>query len=276
MANTVKIPGVGSVPTKYALLGGAAVVGIAGVAWFRYANRPEEVEDTGTTTDFTGVDETVYPAYATDYAPDESYDGGAYPYPTYTTPSYGLTSTVQTADPITNSEWTQRSIEHLELVGVESQAGSLAVSRYLLKECVTATQADMVRQAVAALGPPPQGTFSIVVCPTTPGQKQEDTPPSNPGKPARVTGLRATGVFRNHVDIDWNPVTAPAGVNVGYTIWANGVRKTSNVYTQEHVWNLKPNTTYKIEVAAVYVDATGPGTADVYGPRTAITVKTKK
>lgn len=280
MAKTVKIPGVGKVPTKYAVVGGVAVLGIAGIAWWRFSvNRAAEAEldDAGTVTDFTGDtgDETVYPAYSTDYAPDQSYDGGAYPYPTYTTPSYGLTSTVQTADPITNSEWTQRSIEHLETIGIESQAASLAVSRYLLKECVTATQGDIVRQAVAALGPPPQGTYSIIVCPTTPGQKQDDTP-NNPGTPPRVTGLRATGVFTRHVDIDWSPVPAPAGTNVGYIIWANGVRKTSQTYTQEHVWNLKPGKTYRIEVAAVYVDPTGPGSADVIGPRASITVKTKK
>lgn len=282
MAKTVKIPGVGTVPTKYAVAGGLAIAAIAGVAWWRYSvNRAaaEEAAAAGTVTDFTGAvgDETVYPAYSTDYAPDESYDGGAYPYPSYTTPSYGLTTTVQTADPTTNSEWTRRSIEHLELVGIESSAASLAVSRYLLKECLTATQADIVRQAVAGVGTPPQGTFSIVVCPSgTPGDGT--TPPAGgtPGTPPMVTGLRATGVFKTHVDIDWNPVPAPPGTNVGYTIWANGVRKTSNVYTKEHVWNLKPNSTYRIEVAAVYLDATGPGTPDVFGPRASITVRTKK
>src|SRR5690606_14645771 len=100
MASTVKIPGVGTVPTKYAVAGGVVVVVIAGVAWVRFANSRAQEEDLGPVVDdYTGVAETIYPAYSTDYAPDGSYYGGAYPYPTYTTPSYGLTTTVQTPDP---------------------------------------------------------------------------------------------------------------------------------------------------------------------------------
>lgn len=265
MPNTVNVPGVGTVPTKYAVIGGVAVVGIAGVAWFRYMNNKNAAVDTGTTTDYTGsaTDETVYPAYATDYAPDQSYDGGAYPYPTYTTPSYGLTTTTQTANPTTNSEWTQRSVEYLESVGIDATNASLSVSRYLLKECLTATQADIVRQAVAGLGTPPQGTYNITVCPTgtdTSGGNSETAP-------GPVTGLKAKA-FREHVDLDWEPVKDVQG----YTIWADGIRKTSNYFSTEHVWNLKPNTSHKLEVAAFRV----VNGQYLYGPRTAITVKTTK
>ncbi len=272
MAKTVKIPGVGSVPTKWAVVGGVAVVGIAGVAWWRYSNNKAAIaEETATTTDFTGAtgDETVYPAYSTDYAPDESYDGGAYPYPTYTTPSYGLTSTVQTADPTTNSEWTQRSIEHLELLGIESQAGSLAVSRYLLKECVTATQGDIVRQAVAALGPPPQGTFSIIVCPTTPTQQQDDTPPAGSAQPTAKAKPGQVGPVvvkssKTSASVNWPPVK---GVR-GYNIYLNGKYYAAPAWSYYRFNGLRAGTTYTVEIEAF--NSAG------YGPKRSVRVATKK
>lgn len=256
MASTVKIPGVGTVPTKYAVAGGVVVVVIAGVAWVRFANSRAQEEDLGPVVDdYTGVAETIYPAYSTDYAPDESYYGGAYPYPTYTTPSYGLTTTVQTPDPITNSEWTQRSIEHLELVGAESMAASLAVSRYLLKECVTPTQADLVRQAVAALGPPPQGTFSIITCPTTPSQQQDDTPPntSQPGSTSHPPGaslppieqLRVSDISPTTIRVEWGKI--PSG-SAGVVVFADG-KRVGTIYGHGfRVRGLKRNTQYTITI----------------------------
>lgn len=272
MAKTVKIPGVGTVPTKWAVAGGLAVVGIAGVAWWRYMSARDAVPVESAVTDATGAlgDETVYPAYSTDYAPDQSYDGGAYPYPTYTTPSYGLTSTVQTADPITNSEWTQRSIEHLETIGVESQAASLSVSRYLLKECVTATQGDIVRQAVAALGPPPQGTFSIIVCPTTPapptGGGNDDDDGDGGGVPDRVHDVRATAIGKTFITLDW----PPANRAQGYTVFKNGARHVTVRYSKYTAQGLRPNTTYSFDVVSV-----GKDDAE-RGPAARVTVRTKK
>jgi len=264
MAKTVKIPGVGSVPTKWAVVGGVAVVGIAGVAWWRYSNNKAAIaEEAATTTDFTGAtgDETVYPAYSTDYAPDESYDGGAYPYPTYTTPSYGLTTTTQTADPTTNPEWTRRSIEHLELVGVDSQAASLAVSRYLLKECLTVTQADIVRQAVSGVGTPPQGTFSIVVCPSgTPGDGTQ--PPAggtaHPGASLPAPGnLHVDKISRSYIIVDWNDVPGAKA----YNLYQNGTLRYPNhpIYSLASFSGLKPGTRYSLSVRPVGDDgAVGP------------------
>ncbi|WP_301177237.1 fibronectin type III domain-containing protein [Actinomadura geliboluensis] len=269
MAKTVDIPGVGKVPTKWAVAGGLAVAGIVGVAYWRYSQNNAALENAGGTTDFTGAtgDETVYPAYSTDYAPDGSYDGGAYPYPSYTTPSYGLTTTTQTADPTTNSQWTQRSIEHLELVGVESQAGSLAVSRYLLKECVTATQADMVRQAVAALGPPPQGTFSIVVCPTAPPAGNGQTPGAQLAAP---TGGRVSDITPTSIRVDWNPV-AGARAYACYAVADAAGGSTPTGQIQETVVtphyrfrSLKRNTRYRMDIHPVGYDGKIGGRLRLY------------
>lgn len=271
MADTVKIPGVGSVPRSYAVIGGLVVVGIAGVAWvwhLRNRGAEDEAAVDETTVDYTQGGDYVYGdnlAYA-DYA----YDGGAYPYPSYTTPSYGVPQTVQNPDPITNPEWTARAIEHLEMVGVESQAASLAVSRYLLKECLTATQADIVRQAIGRLGPPPQGSFSIIVCPSTPPPPQQPSggsPTTTAPKVAgKVTGLRAVQVGRTSILVDWQP----AAHSEGYGVYVNGVRKYNPRFSSQTVSGLKPGTTYKIGV----VPRPDPGYT--VPPMTTITVKTKK
>ncbi|WP_433478149.1 fibronectin type III domain-containing protein [Spirillospora sp. CA-142024] len=268
MAGTVKIPGVGSVPTKWAVAGGVAVVGIAGVAYWRYSNNKAAIaeESTPTVNDTTGESETVYPAYATDYAADDSYNGGAYPYPSYTTPSYGVTTTTQTPDPVTNSEWTQRSIEQLENIGVEAQAASLAVSRYLLKECVTATQADLVRQAVAALGTPPQGSFSIIVCPSAPSGNNGtgNTPTDAP--PDQVKTLKATAVAKTSITLDW----PPAARAEGYTVYKNGARHQTVRYSKYTAQGLRPNTSYTFDVISVGKDD------HERGPAARVTVRTKK
>ncbi|MFE9102956.1 hypothetical protein [Actinomadura geliboluensis] len=267
MASTVSLPGLGKVPTRYAVMGGLAVAGIAGFAWIRYANSAPAEEPAGTVTDYTGESETIYPAYATDYAPDESYGGGAYPYPTYTTPSYGLTTTTQTADPVTNSEWTARAIEHLEMVGVESQAASLSVSRYLLKECVTATQADIVRQAVGRLGPPPQGTFSIVVCPTAPPPSSGQTPGAQLTAP---TGGRIVDTTPTSIRADWNPV-AGARAYACYAVPDPAEGSTPTGQIQETVVtphyrfrSLKRNTRYRLDIHPVGYDGKIGGRLRLY------------
>lgn len=280
MAKTVKIPGIGTVPTKYAVAGGLAVVVIAGVAWWRYAANRQAIEEAAaaapTVVDATGDlgDETVYPAYSTDYAPDQSYDGGAYPYPTFTTPSYGVTTTVQTPEPTTNSEWTRRSIEHLEMVGVESGAASLAVSRYLLKECLTATQADIVRQAVAAVSTPPQGEYSIIVCPS--GSPGDGTEQPSPGFPSGATlpapsGLHVMRTFRTEIQIGWNPVKDAAGYAVFRSEPASASstwqRQTTSVYPSFQFKGLRPGTRYQFRIQTVGHD-NRPGGAAVISAST--------
>jgi fibronectin type III domain protein len=270
MAGTVKVPGLGNVKTTHLVIGGVAVAGIAGFAWIRHLNSAP-VEEAPATADFTEGGDYVYgdpgDAFATDYA----YDGGAYPYPSYTTPSYGMNTTVQTPDPVTNQEWTARGIEHLEMVGVEAGAASLALSRYLLKECLTATQADIVRQAVGRLGPPPQQSFSIIVCPSTPPVEQppnEEPPPttSAPKIAGKVSGLRLASASRTSVLVDWQP----AAHSEGYGVYVNGVRRYEPRWSSQTVSGLKPNTSYTIGVVP------RPDAGYTVPAMTTITVRTKK
>lgn len=269
MPETIRLPGVGSVQTRYVVIGGLAVAAVAGFFWVRHwSGAGAPVDDETAVADFTTDQEVIYPAYSDAYATDYAYDG-PYPYPSHTTPSYGLTTTVQTADPVTNSSWTQRSIEHLELVGVESQSASLAVSRYLLKECLTATQADIVRQAVAAMGPPPQGSFSIVVCPPGGGTAGAgDTPGQTLPAPG---GLRILRVFRTEVQVAWNPVVGAKGYAVyrsepaaATSTWQ---RQTTSVYNSFQFKGLRPGTSYQFRVETIGAD-NRPGGAAVISAKT--------
>jgi hypothetical protein len=263
----VKLPGVGNVDSKWVWAGGALIVGIVGFAYIRNRSVSASVteepagDESAVTSDYADYSNLYGDAYATDYA----YDGG-YPsyYPSYYEPAYGQNTTVQTADPVTNSEWTQRSIEHLELVGIESGAASLAVSRFLLKECLTAAQADIVRQAIAAVSNPPQGNFSIIVCPTntptTPGGGSSTATGQGP-----VKGLKAAGTYTQHVTLDWSPVSGAKG----YTVYRNGSRVLTVLYSTATVWGLRKNTKYTFKVVPVRSDGKA-------GTGASISVRTKK
>lgn len=251
----IKIPGVGPVSQKTAIAGGLVVAGIAGVAWWRHMNAgPAADEEETATADFTEGGDYVYGDPGTAFATDYAYDG-AYPYPGGGGGGYfPPTTTVTNPDPVTNSEWTQRSIEHLNLVGVESNVGSLAVSRYLLKECLTATQADIVRQAVAALGPPPQGQFSIVVCQAAPGGGGGGGGGGGPlAAPARVF---ATSVSRTSVRFGWDRVPGASKYLVQQT-GASGTWQTIGTSgdNQHSRSGLRPGTRHTFRVAGV--DAAG-------------------
>jgi hypothetical protein len=246
----VKIPGIGNVDSKWVWAGGALVLGIAGYAWWRQgaAAAAEAAEESADyTTDAAG--EEVYP-YGTAYATDYAYDSA---FPSYVPPSFGVNTTVQSTRPTTNSEWTQAAVEWLESVGTEANLASAAVARYLLRECLSSTQADIVRQAVAGLGPPPTGTFSIITCPAGPAAPPGGSPAAPPGATLPGPGgLRKIGASRTTLAMTWNTVAGAAG----YRVYRAGVGTNVGASTDNHVTigGLRPNTTYKIHVRAVGAD----------------------
>lgn len=268
MAETVKLPGIGPVNKTWVWAGGALVVGVVGFAYFRNAQSPPPAAEPEQAAEDTGaVDYSQY--YDAAYTGDYSYSGSQ---PSYVSPyPSGVPVYDTTPTPTTNPEWVAAALEFMESAGTERNTASLAISKYIAKLCVTTAQADIIRQALAGVGPVPQGQpYSVTICPPSGGGTGGDGTPgfTLPGGPiGPVTGLKATP-FRYHVDLDWDPLP-----NVdGYTIWANGIRKTSNYFSTEHVWNLKPNTTHRLEVAG-FRNENGQY---IYGPRTAVTVKTLK
>lgn len=148
----VKVPGIGNVEQKWVFGGAALVLGIVGYAWWK---RGTAAADTGVTTQ-----EPV-----TDPFTDASVDAyqGAFGTP-------ALTAHPDTGDsifpPTTNDEWTRRAIEALTTVNYDPTAAAAALGKYITRQSLSAPEADMVRYAVAVVGPPPVGSFPITAGPS--------------------------------------------------------------------------------------------------------------
>lgn len=260
----INIPAVGPVESKYVWIGGGLVVGIVAFAYYRTQLSPAATEeDAGYNVDESALAEEMQyasGAYATDYA----YDGGSasyYPPGFYTPPS---TNAPQDRDPVTNNEWARDMLEVLEQVGVDSNAASLAISKYRLKECVTSTEGDIIRRGIGIVGDPPQGSFSILVCPgNPPTNPPPTTPPTTPPPVTKPppgvslpapTGLRKSGAAKTTITMAWNKVPGAAG----YRVYRAGVSYNIGASADEHitVGGLRPGTTYTFHVRAVGRDGT--------------------
>jgi len=261
----IKVPGVGPVKPVYIYAGAGAVVLILAVAYTRRSSGAAEEELAAPADTYVEGD----PGYVqgsgdgtgTTYYPDT--DGG------------GLTAEdlrdaldawdsgkpVEEAPYATNLDWNYAAQGVLSDAGVDPGAAAGAIANVLAGLPVTAQQQRWFLQAVGLLGNPPKGYPAIRV---------QDTP-AQPGKPAEAplkapAGLKATGVFKEHVTLDWDH-TAGA---TGYVVFRNGQRVQSPNYSLATVWGLKPGTKYTFEVKATKGSATGPGT------KTTITTKKKK
>lgn len=271
---TMNVPGIGAVDSKWVIGGAALTLGIVGYAYYRQSQQATaDVPVDETAADGYAVDQGVGYGYAgvgTDFAGDGT---GSYYGPTYSYPP--TTSTSVSAPPVTNLDWSGQAVEYLQEQGVDSQVASLSTSKYLLKDCLTPTQADVVRMAVGRFGIPPQSQdLRILQCPTTP----TTTPPTTTVTKKQPTGLKVVSRTRTQIRIDWNPVGAVGSTPglVGYQVYVNGKRVVtlsySGAYTKGY---LKPNTSYRFQVFAVY---RMPGkSSDERGPGSAIlTAKTSK
>lgn len=277
MPDTVKIPGVGPVKKQYAYAGGFAVVAIVIFAYWRRTVVPDTTTTDTTTTDTTTQGDIGDTTGAYDYSSPGTmgygYDGSTIP-SGYTTQNYGdLVDAIKEAlgaptdnngDFTTNNDWADAATGVLTNLGVSQVDAYTAISKVLAGLGVTTQQQSWFLQAKGVLGDPPKGYPTLHLLDSG---AQPQTPTADKTPPPAVKNLKAVP-FREHVDLDWDPVP---GVQ-GYTIWADGIRKTSNYYSTEHVWNLKPNSTHVLEVAAFKV-VDGDY---IYGPRASITTKTKK
>lgn len=146
----------------------------------------------------------------------------------------------------TNSEWTQYASTQLSAASDKWPYGDVleALGQYLANKPLTDVQQAIVGAAIAAAGQPPEGTHVIV-------------PGGNVPITVAPTGLTATPVDTDSIDLKWNPVAGAAG----YRIYRSG--STSNVGSSAdgaaRVDGLQANTAYSFQVAAVSSSGTvGP------------------
>lgn len=194
--DTVDIPQIGRVKKEYVWAGGAIVVGIVAYAWWRHrasaATGGPVVDTTGGSTGATGGS------------------------PPPIIPAATSTSTL----PTTNQQWTQDVLDHMGVIGGSEQAHVLSViGKYLNKIALTAEEADLIRQAWALSGKPPQGPDNFILAT---GGSTTGTPPPATHLPA-PTGLHGTpGKFAvnrdgtmdpttTYIDVSWDPVPGATG-----------------------------------------------------------------
>jgi hypothetical protein len=139
MAETVNLPGLGPVKSTYVWAGGAAIVGIAGYAWWQYSKNQQPADFVGASPDDFGV---------TDY---DSPLG-----------SSGTNSTVNVSqlDPAaidTNAKWTIDAADKLSDRGYDSATVVAALGKYLQRKGLTEAEILIVQAAIAVSGPPPVG-----------------------------------------------------------------------------------------------------------------------
>lgn len=337
LGGTVTLPGVGPVKKKIVIgVGGAAA---AFVLWRYWQAR--QAGDGAVPGDSDGdgfADGGTLPSVSGAVREDNGYglpDGSG-----TSSDSYGFSGT-------TNSQWTQYAATQLSAASDKWSYGDVleALGQYLNNRPLTSVQQQIVQAAIAAAGPPPEGTHPIIpggdtalsVAPknlrawdtttstqigfqwdAVPGATQyriyrtdlgsepvghsfdtkfwakglrpnssysfqvEPLTASNKPGPksatytaktktvtlAKPSGVRVSSVSRSTVKVTWNRV---AGADY-YRIYINGANRGSadKGITSYTVTGLKPNTAYKVSVAADTTNQTP-------GPQSgAVSFRTKK
>lgn len=259
--NTIKVPGVGPVKGQYVIAGGAVVVVIVGVTWYRHRNASaaaaaaSPVNATATPVDsgYTAVDTS-----GAGYGGGGTYpSGGGYPYPNsyngycpYGQDVYGNclpapTSTPSTTGGVytTNNDWATAAETALENAGVGLSVSTMAISRVLGGLSVTPPQKDIFLQAIGLLGQPPQGYPQPI--------KLTETPSAGPGTPsvtpAAPKNLKVTKVYTHSVNLDWDNVTGAKG----YRVFMNGKQLVTVTYSSFAPQGLAARSHYTFYVEAV-------------------------
>lgn len=189
MAETVDVFGQ-DIPTRYVWVGGAVVVGIVGYAWWTQGRQSKD--EFLTEEDITSG--------ALDVVGDERFPMDA------DTPS-GPFGT----PPATNAEWVQTALERMQALGIgggDLSAASSAIGKFLARDPLSKVEADLVRQAIAHAGFPPQNGPWVIIEATKP-------PPSGGGNgngataPAPPTNVKMRFYKGKNFVASWDRSTTP-------------------------------------------------------------------
>lgn len=209
-------------------------------------------------------------------------------------------NTVQGTTYASNAAWAQAAEAGLTDIGYTSTDVAAALGRYLAGLSLTPAQATIVQAAIAEFGPPPVGSFQVIMAPGTGPTGSGDgggilgggsggggilggggggtTPPPAKGGPITVTpvGLHVTHTYANSAQVAWVAPTIPKGqgplTGYGCACYDSSGRLVNGPFTvgpsqlYANFGGLKPKTTYH---ANIWCDPAKPG-----GPHASIPFKT--
>jgi hypothetical protein len=202
MPETITIGGK-QYPKSYLYIGAAAVAGIVGYAWWTKGGGFGEEEPA--------------PMF------DEFGNPIAGPSPLATPPTV-LDSNLDVDDRtgfVTNADWSQFAISHLQGLGLDAPTVASAIGKFLQRKPLSVLEADMVGQAVAVAGwPPEERPWTII--PVTGG----DTIAVGLTAPANFVATGGVGVAH----LSWSPVTGAVSYEsrIKNMAWVNRGNVTSH------------------------------------------------
>lgn len=226
-AGSVKIPGIGDMKKAHVVVAVGATGGIIGYAYIRRA-RESAAADPAAGAEPTAT-EGDYNAGGDPYGGVDGLDSYANPAPAvvgqYSPPD------PDTLPPTTNAAWTSRAVDQLAGVGYDPKAVASALGRYLGRTAPTSqTEVTIIQTALAMLGPPPSGTYSLLSVPaktaTSPNTGTTTKPTtSTTTKPKPRPGFHVTvRRWRKPPNTPWQSTVGGIAKHYGRrpeTVWAH-------------------------------------------------------
>lgn len=194
MAEDIKVPVIGKVKPVY-IIAGLGALGVAMILYFRHADSSASsaadsadidpatgfpygsAQDTAALAGSSGLDSGLDGSTGID--PTTGFPAGSQQDLTALEQLYGTTGTTTTVAPTTDAQWAADVQTTLSQIGYTSTSIATALGLYLARQSLTSDQAGIIRVALAEVGPPPVGTYSIKL-------KGDGTPPAQHGSPNRV------------------------------------------------------------------------------------------
>lgn len=232
----VDVPAVGKVKKAYILIPAGLAAAYVAWRWYQAAQAGAEAP-AGSDGLYTSSDLSEYGLSTT---------GGA----TTVTGNTGSVVTDGTSAGAVddNAEWNERAVERLTNSGYDPQTVRAALGEFLARRSLDSAEAGIARAALGAAGQPPEGRpWSVIEAAAT-----------GNASPTAPTNLRVTKVTSSAVSLAWNTV---AGASE-YAVYRSdtGTMTVRASGGSVSVYGLKPNTTYRFQVAAV-------GSGGKVGPR---------
>lgn len=250
MSKTIKIPGVGPVKAEYAYAGGAVVVGILAVAYYRHKKNAAAAAASAASADTSG---TATDTSGSAYDPSSGYSptgyGSGYGNCPYGRDVYGncLPAPTGASSAYTNNnDWMSAAEEALANAGIDTTVSATAISKVLAGLTVTTAQKQIFLEAIGILGQPPQGyPQPIHVSDPSGGDRGSLGAPGTPS---------ISAVDQHGASVSW---TAPAtGTADHYEIWTRegsgrNTKAGTSSSTSFRIGYFKPHTSHAVWVNGI-------------------------